>query len=75
MKYPYHAISNVDCFGMDAYKSDLPRIEEDFATLPESIRFLAENGGGAVEYFDGKKYSRVQNVNPGGSGEVMALTA
>jgi hypothetical protein len=74
MKYPYHAISNVDCFGVDAHKSNMPRVEEDFSTIDEAVAFLADHGGGAVEHFHGK-YRRVRNVDPGENGEAMALTA
>jgi hypothetical protein len=76
MKYPFHAISNVDYFGEDPHKSGMPRIEEDLSTLDECIRFLADHGGGAVEHFVAGKYRRVQNVNPCESGEAtMALSA
>jgi hypothetical protein len=75
-QYPFHAISNVDCFGVDYYKQgSLPRLEDDFATIQEATAYLSANGGGSILQLVAGEYRRVQNVDPGEDGDALALTA
>ncbi len=69
--YPFHAVGYFDCHGSPPSLSGLPREEEDFRTLRESVRWLEDRGGGTIEVFTGSEWKRVGSFEPDEEGEAF----